>query len=164
MEDTYIRIADVTYDSCVDGPGLRTVIWFSGCSNGCKGCHNKAIQNPYSGNNYTFEEVADLIDKSERVTLSGGDPLFQAAKLNCVLGLIKTNPDIILYTGYTKDEVLNIIDGLNNIKDKVSTFKIGPYIEELRDPNLRFRGSSNQGFFVLKDDNFFDVTEAIDNM
>ena len=164
MEDAYIRIADITYDSCVDGPGLRFCLWFAGCSNNCIGCHNKVIQNPYSGKNYTFEEIAALIDKHDKITLTGGDPLFQAAKLNCILGLIKTNPDIILYTGYTKDQVLNIIDGLNNIKNKVSMFKIGPYIEELKDPNIRFRGSSNQGFFILKDDNFTDVTDAIDNM
>ena len=35
-----LRIADITTDSVVDGPGLRTVIWFQGCPHHCKNCHN----------------------------------------------------------------------------------------------------------------------------
>lgn len=164
MDESSVRVVDITHDSVVDGPGLRLVIWFAGCDRNCKGCHNKSLQNPYSGSNYSFEEIADLIDKHDKVTLSGGDPLFQAAKLNCILGLVKTDPDIILYTGYSKGEVLNILDGLNNIKKKVSLFKIGPFIEELKDPDIKFRGSSNQRFYKLENNEFYDVTESVDNM
>ena len=36
-----IRLASpITYDSIVDGPGLRAVIWTQGCNHNCKGCHN----------------------------------------------------------------------------------------------------------------------------
>ena len=41
---TSIRVVDITHDSTVDGPGLRTVIWFGGCYLHCPGCHNKELQ------------------------------------------------------------------------------------------------------------------------
>ncbi|MBL0701525.1 MAG: 4Fe-4S cluster-binding domain-containing protein, partial [Spiroplasma sp.] len=35
-----INISSIIFDSIVDGPGLRTVIFTQGCSHACVGCHN----------------------------------------------------------------------------------------------------------------------------
>ena len=35
-----IRILDIRYGTSVDGEGLRTSIYCSGCENHCEGCHN----------------------------------------------------------------------------------------------------------------------------
>ena len=36
-----LRLASgLTYDSIVDGPGLRMVIWAQGCIHNCYECHN----------------------------------------------------------------------------------------------------------------------------
>ena len=73
-------------ESCgtVDGPGIRTVIFFNKCLLRCKYCHNQECFN-MQGLNYTCD---DLIEKIKRykpyygetggVTLSGGEPLLQA--------------------------------------------------------------------------------------
>ena len=68
----------------VDGPGIRTVVFLSGCKLRCKYCHNPEmwIRGEY---NYTPEELANKILKNKNyfmrnggVTFSGGEPLFQS--------------------------------------------------------------------------------------
>lgn len=68
----------------VDGPGVRYVIFFSGCAMRCRFCHNPDTWNLRSGTEYTADE---LIEKSLRyrsywgktggITVSGGEPLLQ---------------------------------------------------------------------------------------
>ncbi len=68
----------------VDGPGIRTVIFFSGCQLRCKFCHNPETWKK-EGTNYTVDELVSIIKKNKPyfkrnnggVTLSGGEPLIQ---------------------------------------------------------------------------------------
>lgn len=158
-----VRIADITYDSVVDGPGLRTVIWFQGCNHHCRNCHNPETWAPDKGKKYNISEIAKIIDKQVKVTLSGGDPLFQIDELDEMLGLVQ-NPlvDIWLYTGYIYDEFSELIKNKPNILDKISVVKCGPFIESLKDPNIKFRGSSNQEFYRIKDGQIYNITDLID--
>ena len=39
----------------------------------------------------------------------------------------------------------------------------GRYIEKLKNPNLRFRGSSNQKIYQMSNSRLADITEQIDN-
>jgi len=68
----------------VDGPGIRTVIFFNGCKLRCKYCHNPEMW--VKGNeNMTVEEVVAKIIRNKPyfkrnsggVTFSGGEPLLQ---------------------------------------------------------------------------------------
>lgn len=158
-----LNIRDITYDSVVDGFGIRTVIWFQGCNHHCKNCHNPETWSPEGGTVYSIEEIAKLINKQDKVTLSGGDPLFQIEALDRMLGLVDVGKDIWLYTGYTYDELSELLKTTSNILNKVSIIKTGPFIEELKDPNLRFRGSSNQEFYKIDDGKIYNVTELIDS-
>lgn len=82
-------------ESCgtVDGPGIRFVLFLSGCSLRCRYCHNPDASYVRRGRNRT---AADVLEEIERyrdflkaagggVTLSGGDPLFQPAFSKAVL-------------------------------------------------------------------------------
>lgn len=67
----------------VDGPGIRTVVFFNGCRLRCKFCHNPETWN-IKKPNYTKEELIKKIlrskpyfQKNGGVTLSGGEPLLQ---------------------------------------------------------------------------------------
>ncbi len=68
----------------VDGPGIRTVIFFNGCKLRCKFCHNPEMWNKRK-NNITVDELVNKIKRSKPyfkdtggVTFSGGEPLLQA--------------------------------------------------------------------------------------
>ncbi len=68
----------------VDGPGVRYIIFLSGCAMRCQFCHNPDTWNMQSGTLYTADE---LLDQAERyrsywgskggITVSGGEPLLQ---------------------------------------------------------------------------------------
>lgn len=67
----------------VDGPGIRVVIFFNGCSLRCKFCHNPEMFNRQE-DNITVEELVNKIKRfkpyfknSGGVTYSGGEPLLQ---------------------------------------------------------------------------------------
>jgi anaerobic ribonucleoside-triphosphate reductase activating protein len=40
MDKTTLRVIDIIDGTSVDGPGLRTSIYFAGCDHHCPGCHN----------------------------------------------------------------------------------------------------------------------------
>jgi len=106
----------------VDGPGIRTVVFLSGCKLRCKYCHNPEmwnIQNP----NYTPQELVDKIIKNKPyfeesnggVTFSGGEPLLQSEFLIEVCKLLKKEKiHIALDTAGVGngnyDEILSYVD------------------------------------------------------
>ena len=68
----------------VDGPGVRYVIFLSGCAMRCQFCHNPDTWNMQAGTPYTADELLEkaLRDRSYwgskgGITVSGGEPLLQ---------------------------------------------------------------------------------------
>lgn len=68
----------------VDGPGIRTVVFLSGCKLRCKYCHNPEMW-VRGKKNITSKELADKIIRNKNyfirkggVTFSGGEPLLQS--------------------------------------------------------------------------------------
>lgn len=84
-------------ESCgtVDGPGLRYVIFLSGCPMRCKYCHNPDTWNMNAGKEMTEKEVLKgffnnlAFYKSGGVTVSGGEPLMQIDFLISLFTLLK---------------------------------------------------------------------------
>lgn len=79
----------------LDGPGLRTVVFLSGCPMRCRYCHNADALFPDSGAEMTVDEVVRKClryrsyQKNGGVTLSGGEPLLQAAFTTALLKAFK---------------------------------------------------------------------------
>lgn len=75
-------INSIVYDGFVDGPGLRMVVFLSGCKLRCLFCHNPETWQ-MNGKEMTTEEVISLLKKNlpyyknGGITLSGGEPLLQ---------------------------------------------------------------------------------------
>ncbi len=105
----------------VDGPGIRTVIFFQECNLRCKFCHNPETWN--KGNNKTtIQKLKSKIlrykpyyQKNGGVTFSGGEPLLQQAFLTKLCKeLKKENIHIALDTaGIGKgnyEELLSLVD------------------------------------------------------
>ena len=144
-----MRYHNITKEDMLNGDGLRTVLWVAGCSHGCKNCHNPITWDICGG--IPFDEAAkkELFEALEPdyisgITFSGGDPLHMQNR-DEVGELIKEvcekypNKTIWVYTGYTWDAVkdlpyLKFVDVLVD----------GPFVEELKDVTLHWKGSANQ--------------------
>lgn len=68
----------------VDGPGVRFIIFFSGCPLRCKYCHNPDTWNMTKGKLYTADELLNEALSCRAywgakggITVSGGEPLMQ---------------------------------------------------------------------------------------
>ena len=142
-----IRILDILEETMADGPGLRTSIYCAGCAHHCPGCHNPQSWDFNAGREATVDELLAVIkeDKFCNVTFSGGDPLYQVEAFTELARRIKeeTGKNIWCYTGFTYEEIL-ADSRLSMILPYIDTLVEGPFIQELRDPDLHFRGSSNQ--------------------
>ena len=95
----------------------------------------------------SVQELLDIIKEDEfaDVTFSGGDPLYQVEAFTELARRIKeeTRKTIWCYTGFTYEEVL-ADERLSMILPYLDALVEGPYIQELRNTDLPFRGSSNQ--------------------
>ena len=146
---------NITKDDFLNGDGVRVVLWVSGCEHHCPECQNQETWDKDSG--ITFDEeakeeiMAELSkDYVSGITFSGGDPL---APYNCreVSDLIDTlkhsfpEKTIWIYTGYTYEGLLqrrNIF--IPNILWFTDVLVDGEYKKDLRDTDLKWRGSANQ--------------------
>ena len=159
--------------SIANGTGIRVVLWISGCSLHCKGCHNPETWSANSGNIFNEEakkELFEALDKSyiQGITFSGGHPL-EDRNVEDVYNLITEirekfpTKDIWLYTGYTWDSILYpiVTDDFNLNRDLAIDYRKkiikmcdvvvdGKYIEEQRDLTLKWRGSRNQRVIDVK--------------
>lgn len=139
------RVLDIIRGTTVDGPGFRTAIYFAGCHHACPGCHNPQSWDFNAGSEMTLEELMRIIEEEDfDVTLSGGDPLYHPEEITELAKAIKTSGHKVwLYTGFTIEEI-RASEKLSLPLPYLDTIVDGPYVESLRDPDLPFRGSSNQ--------------------
>ena len=132
-----------------NGPGVRVSIFMQGCIFHCEGCFNPETWDFKCGNEFTDETIEEVLklcepDHIKGLSILGGEPM-HPKNIEATTKLAKEfkkrypNKTIWSWTGFTfediKDkEVFKYIDVLID-----GQFKI-----ELRNPNLRWKGSSNQ--------------------
>ena len=130
----------------VDGPGFRTSIYCAGCRHQCPGCHNPQSWAFNQGYEMGVDDLMKIIeaDPYANVTFSGGDPMFQAAGFAELAREIhkRTNKDIWCFTGFTYEAL--ITQEQRELLEQLDVLVDGPFIQKLHDPDLLFRGSSNQ--------------------
>ncbi|MGN0992789.1 MAG: anaerobic ribonucleoside-triphosphate reductase activating protein [Bacilli bacterium] len=144
-----IRLADdnILTDSIVDGEGLRAVIWTQGCSHNCKGCHNPETHDFTKGILKDIEEVKDEIKNlklQDGITLSGGDPFFQAKACTEIAKFAKKQGlNVWAYTGFLFEDLLKVEDAKELLK-YIDVLVDGKFELENKSLNIKFRGSTNQ--------------------
>lgn len=135
-----------------DGPGLRTSIYCAGCAHHCPGCHNPQSWDPDNGHEVTVDELLDIVkaDEFSNVTFTGGDPLYQVEAFTELARRIKeeTRKTIWCWTGFTMEQIRRS-ERLSMILPYIDVIVDGPFVMELRDTGLHFRGSSNQRIIYL---------------
>lgn len=131
----------------VDGPGIRTAIYAAGCTHRCPGCHNPQSWDIRAGQRMSMEEILSPIlgDPFADVTFTGGDPMMQPEGFTELARAIKkrSGKNIWCYTGYLFEEVIRMPAQAEMLK-YIDVLVDGPFVQDLRDEQLRFRGSSNQ--------------------
>ena len=158
-----IRLADdIVYDSIVDGPGVRAVIFTQGCIHNCVGCHNPNTHSFKGGIMYDTNDInfkLSLLEGQDGITISGGEPFLQVdACLEIAMFAKERNINIWCYTGFTFEQLIS----LGKLDEKYllllrcidvlvdSKFKL-----EEKSYDLLYKGSRNQ--------RIIDVRASIEN-
>ena len=150
-----LRVAGFLDNSLVNGEGLRSVLFVSGCRHNCKGCHNKCMQDFNYGDNVSLDEVLQRIKSNipliKGVTFSGGDPFEQAAGLSVLAeGIKELGLNIWCYSGYTYDEILKSNDRNKlELLKRIDVLVDGRYEETLKEGAHKYTGSRNQKIINL---------------
>lgn len=142
-----------SYD-VANGEGIRLTIFVSGCRNHCKGCFQPETWDfkfgQYFGPNIQ-EEILNMVKKSgyiDGITVLGGEP-FEPENQEALLPFLQEfkrrypNKTIWMYSGYLFSQI-NYSPLGHEILKLVDVLVDGKFEIELKDPSLKFRGSSNQ--------------------
>lgn len=135
-----------------NGPGCRVSLFVSGCRNRCKGCFQPETWDFSHGKEFTSETLRELLEMLENprikgLCILGGDP-FEWENRDVVLDICKAvrsrfgdTKTIWMWTGYDfiDDELLDL-----PVMKYIDVLVDGPFIEEQKNLNLFYRGSSNQ--------------------
>ena len=162
-----MNYAEIKNLDIANGEGIRVSLFVSGCTHHCKNCFNPETWDFCYGDPFTTEVEDRILKMLEPnhiagITLLGGEPM-DPHNQPALLKLLKRikqkfgdTKNIWGFTGYifdkdlveggrayceATDEMLSLIDVLID----------GPFVEPLKDLNLKFRGSSNQRVINLKE-------------
>lgn len=146
-----IRLAGVVRESIVDGPGLRFTVFCQGCPHGCEGCHNPDTHDFSGGYDCDIDKILAAVDENpllDGVTFSGGEPMCQPEAFSLLAAELKKRKlNIVTYTGYTYEELLEISKTRSAVKELLDLTDLlvdGRFVMAERDLTLLFRGSGNQ--------------------
>lgn len=144
-----MRYHNITKDDMLNGDGLRVVLWVAGCSHCCKECQNPMTWDPDGGLLFDERAKEELFAELEKdyiagITISGGDPLHSANRLDVRSLAIEIkekypNKTIWMYTGDAWENIMNY-----PVMKYVDVLVDGEFEIDKRDVTLRWKGSSNQ--------------------
>lgn len=140
---------NITHCDMLNGSGIRVVLWVAGCEHYCKNCQNPLTWDVHGGipfDKNAYDEICEDLKQNycSGLTLSGGDPMHKDNR-DMIFKLcqnIKTqfpHKTIWMYTGYTFEEIQD-----SPILKYIDVLVDGEYIEELRDVEAHWIGSTNQ--------------------
>lgn len=145
-----MRYSKIRKMDIADGPGVRVSIFMQGCSFNCKNCFNPETHDFAGGKEFTEEtinRVLELCDKDyvKGLSILGGEPM-HPKNIQGTTELAKCfkekfpEKNLWVWSGFTFDKDLKDKEALKYIDVLVD----GQYVDELHNPKLEWRGSSNQ--------------------
>lgn len=154
-----MKMAGFYDESISNGLGWRAVLFVSGCPHHCPGCHNEIAQDYNYGEEFKENEIIERIKNNSilnGITISGGEPLCKEniSEVNNFIERVKKekpNFNVWCYTGYTLEQLKNRNDDVTNkTLNNIDVLVDGKFIQERKNPEIRFRGSDNQRILDLK--------------
>ncbi len=148
-----MQIDRIYYPVKTLGYGNRIGIWTVGCNHYCRNCSNPELWSLDEGKSISVNQIIECVKKVEGadgITITGGDPFLQDDELyQLVVQLLEIGyEDILVYTGYTIEELQYKSIFSRSILEKIGILVDGPYVDELND-NKSIRGSINQKIYIL---------------
>lgn len=151
MRYNKIRKMDIS-----NGPGVRVSIFTQGCAFNCKNCFNPETHDFTLGNEFTEEtanKIMDLCDKDyiEGLSILGGEPMHPkniegTTKLAKAFKEKYPNKSLWVWSGFNFEKDLKDKEVMNYVDVLVD----GQYVDALRNPTLKWKGSSNQRVIDVK--------------
>ena len=156
-----MNYATIKWTDIANGEGVRISLFVSGCTHRCKNCFNQIAWDFSYGESFD-ENVQNQILTGlaspfiAGLSLLGGEP-FERQNQEALYPFVKEvkkrfpQKTVWCYTGFVLDEKTGeLVEKHKNTpytKELISLIDVlvdGPYVEELHDIRLKFRGSSNQ--------------------
>lgn len=165
-----MNYAKIKHYDPANGEGIRISLFVSGCNFHCKGCFNYEAQDFNYGKPFsldTISEIKKLVEDEhiDGLSILGGDPLCQSqcdlATLTKLATYVKNlGKNVWIWSGFTWEQIFPEV-----VTDEFDTLRVyrqnlimacdvwvdGPFIEELKDLRLQWRGSSNQRIIDVKE-------------
>jgi anaerobic ribonucleoside-triphosphate reductase activating protein len=181
----HARIHAVEPRSRANGPGIRFVVWFQGCTLGCPGCFNPATHavapavvpapgtfpgtsgtpgSPGSPKETSIAELAAAMaaacaSGATGLSLSGGEPLQQPEAARALLDAARAlGLSTLAFSGYTIDEI-RALPGGPDVLARLDVLIDGRYVAGER-LATGLRGSANQHIHLLTDRHSLAEVEA----
>lgn len=145
MRYNLIRKMDIS-----DGPGVRVSVFLQGCEFHCKNCFNPETWNFDGGKEFTDEHIDEIMklcgaSHIKGLSILGGEPL-HPRNIEATTKIAKTfkekypNKDLWVWSGFIFDDDMR----KKEVFKYIDTLVDGQYVDELHNPTLKWRGSSNQ--------------------
>ena len=133
-----------------NGPGVRVSVFLQGCEFHCPECFNKETWDFNGGEEFTDETIDNILNLCSKshiqgLSILGGEPMHPkniegTEKLAKAFKEKFPKKDIWIWSGFKYEDYLSKQDALKYIDVIVD----GQFVNELHNPKLSFKGSSNQ--------------------
>lgn len=154
-----MNYGEIKHFDIANGPGVRTSLFVSGCTNHCRYCFQPETWDFSYGQPFTAETEDEIVKSLQPefiqgLTILGGEP-FEFGNQEGIIHLLRRvrkelpEKNIWCYTGFLLDQ--DLLEGgkrhgpyTDEILSLLDVLVDGPFVEELKDISLVFRGSRNQ--------------------
>ena len=161
-----MNYGEIKKTDIANGEGVRVSLFVSGCRIHCQGCFNSMTWDFGYGKLFTSETEDEIIDALKPpyiagLTVLGGEP-FEEENQRVLTPFLKkvkeTFPSktIWCYSGYCYETDIKSQNGKKHTQytdemlSYIDTLVDGPFIKDLKDISLQFRGSRNQRILNIK--------------
>ena len=151
MRYNLIRKMDIS-----NGPGVRVSIFMQGCSFHCKNCFNQETWDFEGGQEFTDDTINKVLELSNKpevkgLSILGGEPMHPTniegtTKLAKAFKEKYPEKSIWAWTGFQYEDIKD-----KDVFNYIDVLVDGQYKDELHDPTLKWRGSSNQRVINIKE-------------